>query len=629
VKGRRRKFFNAEAIAQRTIAQGTIAQGIRGTNMLNATRRLCRLAAAVAGVFLSAHVLRAEELNFPAVLPAGAVAYVQATDVSSAINLVTGSAYVNRVLSSPLIQEAYDTAEYRRAMAVREIVERQFGLDSLVIAKALIGRRVGLAAYPPVGGKQPDTILIAEIGDVQAWRQIQSRLKPLYILAEDELDLFPASNDGTKNAANDREPTRLVFRKAGSIAYTDRWIVAANRKELTDQTVARLLKTSDATSSLSTDAPFQQMLADVQPKQMLWGYVNSTLLKSPDGARLIPQQLDNPLGSLLFGGLTELAARSPYIAASIDLGSHGLAASICTAAVPADLPPAWQALVATIDSVDAPRLPAIPGLIGGWVLARDFATWYRSREVLLPQRLLPDFDQFETGIANLLPGKDFGEDVIPLLGRSMTLVAAPQDYADLDGSPGIKLPAFALIVELEKPREGSDLMQMFFQTATLILNIEAANQRRQPWVMNSETYKDVQINFARYLKRPKGDSLPIVYNFTPAGALVGHRYVLCSSKGLLRQLIDAYSSPETATSESAASEKHADRVQLNGPALVDALSINRESLEANGIREGKSKSRAAAEIDGLFDLLRRIDGFDLRTISGSKTYRVQAELRWK
>lgn len=71
----------------------------------------------------------------------------------------------------------------------------------------------------------------------------------------------------------------------------------------------------------------------------------------------------------------------------------------------------------------------MPGLIGGWVLHRDFAGWYKRREELLDPKVLPEFDKFEAGLANLLPGKDYGTDILPSLGNRLTFVAARRTSA--------------------------------------------------------------------------------------------------------------------------------------------------------------------------------------------------------
>ena len=46
--------------------------------------------------------------------------------------------------------------------------------------------------------------------------------------------------------------------------------------------------------------------------------------------------------------------------------------------------------------------PRVPELIGGFTLYRNFAQWYAHREDLLQEQVMPGFDKFETGLANLL-----------------------------------------------------------------------------------------------------------------------------------------------------------------------------------------------------------------------------------
>ena len=96
----------------------------------------------------------------------------------------------------------------------------------------------------------------------------------------------------------------------------------------------------------------------------------------------------------------------------------------------------------------------------------------------------------------------------------------------------------AIIVELAQPDEGGALLQLLFQTLAAILNLEAGQQGRQPWVVTSETYHDVQVSYAQYLQKPSGEDLGIVFNFLPASARVGDRFILSSSLPLCKQLID-------------------------------------------------------------------------------------------
>ena len=65
----------------------------------------------------------------------------------------------------------------------------------------------------------------------------------------------------------------------------------------------------------------------------------------------------------------------------------------------------------------------------------------------------------------------------------------------------MQLPAFAAVLDMTDPARGSDVFQLFFQTLGTIVNIEAGKQGRQPWVMSSESHRDIQVTFAKYLDR--------------------------------------------------------------------------------------------------------------------------------
>lgn len=271
----------------------------------------------------------------------------------------------------------------------------------------------------------------------------------------------------------------------------------------------------------------------------------------------------------------------------------------------------------------------MPGLIGGWVLHRDFAGWYKRREELLDPKVLPEFDKFEAGLANLLPGKDYGTDILPSLGNRLTFVAAPQDFSHLNGKPGLQLPGFALVWDMAKPDEAEQTLNLLFQTVATISNLNAGQQGRQPWVLSSESYKNVQIQFGKYGQKPKGDRLPIVFNFMPAAARVRDKFVMASSVDLCKHLVDVYSTPTTTTA-TAKPTRNDFLFELTGESLAGILDANRGMLEARSVaQEGKSSDQAQSDVTILLQLVRAI--CTLRLTSGAEAdgYRVQLEAVWK
>jgi hypothetical protein len=359
---------------------------------------------------------------------------------------------------------------------------------------------------------------------------------------------------------------------------------------------------------------------------LLRGYVNTALLSQAAGGKWIPEKLDNPLGSLLFGDVAATLRSSPFAAVTIDTDAHGVRITSSLGRDAQKLNEPYRAF-APAEGPGVSPPPRVADLIGGFTLYRNFAQWYAHREDLLQEKVLPGFDKFETGLANLLPGRDFGEDVLPLLGQRLTFVAAPQRYAHLDGEPGVKLPGMALIIELAQPDEATALLQLFFQTLAAILNLEAGQQGRQPWVVTSENYHDVQVSYARYLKKPAGKELGIVFNFLPASARVGGRFILSSSLPLCKQLIDSLQQP--AGDDNGNSPPKTTQLELHFDALTSIVESNAGFFVGRMAQEGRTTDEAKAEFAAVLDLLRRFETVHAATEVSPDVFKLRLEGIWK
>jgi hypothetical protein len=482
------------------------------------------------------------------------------------------------LLDSPQYQEFQKSPQYRKAEAGRKVVETQLGMDLWAVGQKLLGRQAGIALYPRPGRKEPDAVALVRGADAKALAQLKDRIEPFLALAEEKVERSTGPGDVPIVGVD----KKLYF------SMKDDWIAAASTPELLTKSL-ELLAGNDA-PSLAADKAFHVMTEQMGGGHLLQLYVNTAAVAEAQGKRLVPEKLDNPLVSLLLGGLLELAVRSPYAGLTLDVEEQRFLVTAAVGGNASGLGESHQGLFSPPDSVGARPLPQVTNLIGGWSLYRDFAHWYRHREDLLEAKLLPNFDKFESGLGNLLPGKSFGEDVLPLFGKRLTFLAAPQDYEHLDGKPGVQLPGFALLVELENPEEGADVFRLFFQTFTAIVNFTAGQQGRDPWIMQSEEHHGVQITFGRYLKKPSGDRLPIVFNFMPASALVGNQFVITSSVGLCRQLIDELKKPD---GNSAGALPNRDfNLELHAEQLAAALGVNRQLLEARAVQQGRTAEQA-------------------------------------
>ena len=109
-------------------------------------------------------------------------------------------------------------------------------------------------------------------------------------------------------------------------------------------------------------------------------FVDTKLLSHAAGGRLgLPEKMDNPMASLLLGGMLELAAHSDLACVALDFKDDEFVFQTSLDARAEDLDSRYQVFFAG-DKQTRP-IPKIPGFIAGLTLHRDLATWYQSRDV--------------------------------------------------------------------------------------------------------------------------------------------------------------------------------------------------------------------------------------------------------
>ena len=552
-------------------------------------------------------------------LPAGALGTVEVAGLAPIIDRIENSAALKQYLDSPLYDDALKTDPVQKALAGKAIAEAQLGMSLWQAAKTYLGDRIALGVYTPSDGKQPDGVLIVQVKEAGDLTKLIEKLTPLIALAGNQVSISDHEAGG-----------KLLKSKDGTVAVVrDRWVVVSKNPDLIGQTLANLADSKD--SGLTSEMAWKTMARQMGERHEIQLCVNlAKISELQGGKRLIPAKLDNPVVSLLYGGLVELANSSPYVGLTFDLRDDGFSLQMALAGKASDVDEAHRAMLVNPDKPLLPFVPNVPGRLGAISLSRDFVTWYKAREKLLEAKVLPEFDKFETGLATFLPGKDFAEDVLPVLTGRMAFVSAPQDFSNLDGKPGVQLPAFGLVVELAKPQEGADLFNVVTQTLLAIVNINAGQEKRQPWVQTSESYHNVQINFARFLQRPKGEQLPTAYNFQPASALVGNRFVFSSTLGLCRQLVDSLSGDALSAAAAATVQALPNFVQELSPAVAaDLLEANAAVIHAKSIQGGKTAEQSARELDGLCKLLRHLTPIKFDTVQYPDHMRLELQGGWK
>jgi hypothetical protein len=551
-------------------------------------------------------------------LPSGALAFAETAGLAELIASIKGSASYQTLLASEQFKAIQATEKFERFQDGVSLAEFVLRMDLWEAGEKLLGGRAGLALYPGKDSEKPDLVFLLR-PDPKAWSKQRIWTDPLLGLAAKRVErkrfswglkVYQAKGEG-------ESPAFFALHK--------HWVAFSNNPKLLEKTISlqiddpkeRTRRKLKKTEALASDAAFEKMAKRTGDDHLARILVDTKTISEATGGRLgLPEKMDNPLVSLVAGGILEMAAKSSVGTVTVDTDESGFVFEASFDGDPRKLGERFQVFFSDHPQSGTTALPEVPGLIGGFSIYRDIATWYKGRDELLVESALPGFDKFEAGVGNLLPGKDIGEDVLPLLGNNVTFVSALQSYGHLKGEPGVKLPAFAFIIDLDQAEEATDIFQLFFQTLLSVLNFEAGKQNRQPWLIDIKMHGEVKVTTARYLENPKGDDLPVVFNFLPASARVGNKYIVSSSLELCENLIDAVAKPE--------SRKRLNQnlhFEVRFEALAAILAANTDQFEAQRVGEGRTVKQAKADVALFLTLLRGLDSFSISTSADEEGFK--------
>ena len=544
-------------------------------------------------------------------MPKGAVAYAELRDLGAKLIQLRDSEYVQDLMELPQVVEAMKERDSIKALAVKTLVESYLDLDIWTLAEVMLSE-IAVGLYPQDGG-EPAPIVMFRINNAEVWTKVRERLDPILILADDQVE---------RRKEGDLE--YLDFGDELHIVLHEKWAVASSKAALLKSAVAGL--TGKGKTSVARQPSFRKMEGLMGAEHMLRVWLDlASFRSSPDDRLNVPEKYDDGFASLIFSGIIELGLKSDFLGLTLDADEKGVQLTTFIDGDAKELGDDFGWFFSDADSIGARPLPAVKGLMGGFTIHRDVAGWYNRREDLLVENLQPEFDKFESGVGNLFPGRSITEDVIPTFGNSFTLLAAEQTFEHLDGAPGIKLPGFAVIFDLNKP-EDATMFQLVFQTVVTILNFAGAEEgkmMRGPSVMTAVVHDGIPVNTIQFLQKPKGERLDISYNFIPSSATVNGRFIFSSSLPLCKALVDEIKKPQVAD----ATNRNFN-FELHPNAIAPLVKTNRSTLLSKSIQQGKTAEEARQEIDFLQSALEYFKLFGIRTSVLETGFQLQLTGKW-
>ena len=545
-------------------------------------------------------------------MPKGAIGYVELNGLGHKLIQLRDSDGLKTLLASPQYKQLVRNPDFNKVLAGKALVEGTLGMDLWMAADKLLNE-AALGIYPDANGELKPVLMFRMQG-AEALTKVRNMVNAVITLADNE------------NVKREKEGDLEIINLDNNffVAFQKDWVAAAGSRALLDQAIAGL--SGRGGKSMAEDLVYKKAQKKLAGPHLARGFFNL-----PAYAKLYNQPIEAPGkmsdggGSLFFHGIIALAADSPYLGLTLDTDESGFS---LVGAIEGDVKAAREKYGWFLSDPGTPGtrdIPRVDGLMGGITIHRNIGSWYLNREDILEEHLMAGFDEFEAGLGQFFPSQDVGEDIMPAIGSTLTLLAAKQTFEHFDGEPGIKLPGFALIFDLDKPETGGPF-QLVFQTVVTIFNLTSAEQglNREPSVMTAVVHKGVPINIVQFLKKPKAERLDISYNFMPCATTVNGRFVFCTSLKLCKALVEEMAKPQD--------PKRVNRnfnFELYPTALSGLVKVNRRTLVAQRIQQGKTNDEANSEIDLVDNLLQYVKLLRLSTSVKKDGFQLQLEGQWK
>ena len=325
-------------------------------------------------------------------------------------------------------------------------------------------------------------------------------------------------------------------------AVVEDWLLITNKTETGKAVLDQLLDGEG--DCLADNETFQTAMETRGNKDAAWGYADLKSLRDGGVARkLFAGKTENPAAELLIGGIMCSLQQTPFATAKLRVADSGIGLEL---AIPhqADWVTEEREYFFGPDGAGvAPPLPKIERDLFALSTYRNVAEmWLRAGD-LFNEKINDGFAEADANLTTFFSGKDFGEDILGALTPHIGFVASSQDFTDLLPVPAIKLPQFALVLEMKEPKTMRREMRRTFQSLIGFLNVVGAMEGRPQLELDMDKLDNgaelVTSTYVPEVDEEDSTRADILFNFSPSIGFVEERFVVASTDRLARELVIA------------------------------------------------------------------------------------------
>lgn len=546
--------------------------------------------------------LPADELGNPDLrgadlLPSSTVVYLEVPEPQVLLDFVFDHPLRSRIESHALFDKATKSQPWRNFLTARKVFEVQMGMEWRQAITALSAGGI-YAGFDPVSG---GFALLVKARDEQTMEKLRSGL----------LEMLRLGNAGADSAEDQYRGLNTYRMDRLRLAVTGGWLVAVNQPELGRPLLDRLLDDVSGSPPLTT-APsefpalsgnpvFETAMKSRSADVSIWGFADLEKIRMDTKVqKSLQDQARNPGIELLAGGIQSILRQTPSVTAELKLNSYTAELVLSVPWNSSWVPEERTWFFGPDGNGIAPGLPDVPDTLMTLGVWRDVSEmWLRAGD-LFDQNMNDQLAAAESTLTTLFAGRDFAEDILGSFQPQIGLVLTRQNFQQLP-QPAIKLPAFALVLELRDPERMTRELRRTFQSMIGFFNVVGAMEGRPQLEMDIRRIGNAELITSIYL--PEDDeqdstTAPIIFNFSPSVGFSGSQVIISSTQQLAEQLIQT---PPPQAAPAVVANSYA---LLNAPMLTQILADNREQLIAqNMLEQGNTRDEAEGQIGLLLELL--------------------------
>ena len=546
-------------------------------------------------------------------IPGGALAFIETAGLADIIGNVRGSDLLKGVLESEDFALARQKKWFKEIESSKKTAEFVLQMSLWEASTRLLGGRMGFALYPPNDGGDPEVALLLRPSEPSDWLKKRVWSAPIIRLGLKRIERLAFGGEVAAYR------TRGFKNKATYFALHNDWVAVASNIDLLKKTV--VLQRPERTRlgkpgpNLGDETAYQRMTKRMGAAHFGRAFIDTQRVAKATGPNLgLPKDANDPMVALFFGGVVELIDNSRFVGFVLDMDGKQVRFASGIDARPQDVAEQYRIFFSDNPSTGMAPMPEVNGHIGGFTLYRQFGSWYRNRDEVLKDSIIPGIEGFQGNIGDILLGEGGGKDGSRMIGDKIAFVSAMRDDAGAEELTGAALPGFAFVVDLEKTDDADATITAIFDA--VLGELRGADKKKLKWERSRELHLGVDVQFAK--GKSGGRSL------VPAVARVGDQLIVSSSKKLTHDLIKVLQKSDRGL------VKGKDLIfNLHSAPLQNLLTTNRKQYHTQLVKDGRSPKQAVDDLKNIENLIKMFSSVQGSTSASSGIFEMEVRGRLK